>query len=99
MSLRVILRHCLSILIATTLLGAAVLANAQEPARYDRSKLDAWLVRYAGAKPDFKPGDVLTAKDSEKLKPFVPPGMLEKMMFPGFQAAIAEHRDYRPRAD
>src|SRR5277367_3726887 len=80
-------------------LGAALRAGAQETERYDRSKLDAWLAQYSNARPDFKPGDVLTAKDIGKLRPFVPPGLLEKMMFPEFQAPIIERRSHRPRAD
>jgi hypothetical protein len=99
MSLSGTVTRSLWILVSISLIATAQLASAQEPVRYDRPKLDAWLAQYATAKPDFKPGDVLTAADSEKLKPFVPPGLLEKMMFPGFQAPIIERRDHRLRTD
>ena len=87
----------LAIVIIATLTASA--ANGQESKRYDRSVLDAWLAQYADATPSFRPGDVLTAKDVEKLRPFVPPGLLDKMMFPEFQAPIIERRSHRPRAD
>lgn len=55
-----------------------------------------WLHKYAEAKPDFKPGDVLTTKDLERLRPFVPPGYFEQLNFPEFKAAIDTTEDWTP---
>ena len=60
---------------------------------------DRWLTKYMDAKPDFKPGDVLTAKDLERLRPFVPPGWLEEINFPEFKMEIIPTRDHTPRRD
>ena len=40
----------------------------------------------ANANPDFKPGGVLSAKDLERMRPFIPPGYLEQLSFPEFRA-------------
>jgi hypothetical protein len=51
--------------------------NAAEPQQtFTRTDYTKWLEQYANATPDFKPGDVLTAKDLERLRPFVIPGYL-----------------------
>ena len=49
-------------------------ASAQDIKTYTRATFDDWFSKYKDAKPDFKPGDVLTAKDTEKMRPFIPPG-------------------------
>ena len=36
---------------------------------YTRADYTDWLTKYANAKPDFKAGDVLTAKDIERMRP------------------------------
>ena len=41
-----------------------------------------WMNKYRDAKPDFKPGDVLTVKDLPRLVPFIPPGYIEMLNFP-----------------
>ena len=58
-----------------------------------------WMSKYANAKPDFKPGDVLTAKDIERMRPFVPPGYLEQLNFPEFKARIVKALPHTPRQD
>ena len=49
-------------------------AKAQDVKTYTRATFDEWLSKYKDAKPDFKVGDVLTAKDIERMRPFVFPG-------------------------
>lgn len=59
-----------------------------------------WLHKYKDAKPDFKPGDVLTAKDLEtKIKPFMWPGYLPFLNFPQFRMKIMAPVDHTPRKD
>ena len=77
-------------------------ANAQEfPdfSGYTRATFDQWLAKYKDAKPEFKPGDVLTANDIEKMRPFMPPGFIEQLNFPEFKAEIIAPRSHKPRAD
>jgi len=74
-------------------------ANAQDVKTYTRATFDEWLQKYKDTKPDFKPGDVLTAKDMERMRPFIPPGYLEQLSFPEFQAKIIPAADHRPRKD
>ena len=74
-------------------------ANAQDVKTYTRATFDEWFQKYKDAKPDFKPGDVLTVKDMERMRPFVPPGYLEQLNFPEFQAKIIPAADHRPRKD
>jgi hypothetical protein len=38
-------------------------AGAQDVKNYTRATFDEWLAKNKDAKPDFKVGDVLTAKD------------------------------------
>ena len=57
---------------------------------------EQWMQKYASAKPNFKPGEVLSAKDMERMRPFVPPGYLERLNFPEFHAPIIATRSHRP---
>ena len=54
-------------------------AMAQDVKSYTRATFDQWLAKYKDAKPDFKAGDVLTAKDIERILPFIFPGYLEQL--------------------
>ena len=71
------------LVVAGCLWGAAAslwsgVASAQTPQKvYTRADYTDWLTKYANAKPDFKVGDVLTAKDIERMRPFVIPGYLD----------------------
>ena len=58
------------------------IAFAADAATYTVDTYQDWLEQYVDAKPDFKAGDVLTAKDVERMRPFVPPGYLEQLNFP-----------------
>jgi hypothetical protein len=90
-------RRALLIGILVGAMGAT--AEAQDYKSYTRQTFDAWLQKYKDAKPDFKPGDVLTAKDLERMRPFVPPGYLELLNFPEFKAPIIARVSHRPRTD
>ncbi len=57
------------------------------------------MSKYADAKPDFKPGDVLGSKDLERIRPFVPPGWFEQLNFPEFKMEIMAARSHMPRKD
>ncbi len=78
---------------------AANAVQAQDVKSYTRDTYEAWLQKYANTKPDFKPGDVLTAKDLERIRPFVPPGYLEQLNFPEFKAQIVAPVNHMPRRD
>ena len=74
-------------------------ANAQDFSTYTRATFDQWLEKNKDAKPDFKAGDSLTAKDIERLRPFIPPGFIEQLNFPEFKADIIEAKSHKPRTD
>src|SRR5580698_9085950 len=93
---------------SATMLGAALLLLALAPAAkaqngdvrsYTYATFTDWLNKYRDAKPDFKPGDVLTAKDLPRMAPFIPPGYLEQLNFPEFKAPIIAQVNHRPRQD
>ena len=87
-----------SMLAAFIALGASH-AAAQDVRAYTRATFDRWLSKYAEAKPDFKPGDVLERKDLERVRPFMPPGWFEQLNFPEFKMPIMAARSHRPRKD
>jgi hypothetical protein len=74
-------------------------AMAQDVKSYTRATFDQWLAKYKDAKPDFKVGDVLTAKDLERMRPFIFPGYLEQLNCPEFKAPIAAPVDHTPSKD
>lgn len=49
--------------------------------------------------PSFKPGDVLTVKDLERLRPFIPPGYVDLLKVPDFRMRIIAANDHGPRKD
>ena len=78
-------------------LGLSGFATAQNlPTRADYT---TWLAKYAQAEPSFKPGAVLTSKDVERIRPFVPPGYLEQLDFPEVRMEIGPPQDHTPRMD
>ena len=58
-----------------------------------------WMSKYRDAKPDFKPGDVLTVKDLPRLVPFIPPGYIEMLNFPELHIEVWPTRHHPMRAD
>src|SRR5271170_1228510 len=89
----------ITILMAAALVTIASNAIAQDVRAYTRANLENWMHQYADAKPDFKPGDVLTVKDLERIRPFVAPGYLEQLNFPELKMRIIASRPHTPRKD
>jgi len=58
-----------------------------------------WMNKYGDAKPDFKPGDVLTVKDLPRLQPFIPPGYIEMLNFPELRIEVWPTRHHQMRRD
>ena len=79
--------------------ACAALAFAQDPRNTTRADIDQWLAEIRNTKPDFKPGDVLTVKDFERIRPFMMPGYIEQYKFPGMRMEIIATRDHTPRKD
>ncbi len=85
----------LALILAFCLWGTS--ANAAESQQtFTRADYTKWLEQYANATPDFKPGDVLTAKDLERLRPFVIPGYLQFLNFAEFRAPIVAPIPHTP---
>ncbi len=61
-----------------------------------RSEVGEWLEATKDLEPTFKPGDVLTADDLDKIKPFLPPGPIGEMAFSEFSMEISETGKYAP---
>ena len=55
---------------------------------------EQWWQKYKDARPEFKPGDVLTYEDREKLRPFLAPEAFDFYIYPGVQIKVSETRDY-----
>jgi hypothetical protein len=79
--------------------ACAALALAQDPRDTTRADIDRWLAKYSDTKPDFRPGDVLTVKDFERIRPFVMPGYIEQFKFPQMRMEIIATRNHTPRKD
>ncbi len=79
--------------------ACAALALAQDPRNTTRADIDRWLAKYGDTKPDFKPGDVLTVKDFERIRPFMMPGYVEQFKFPQMRMEIIATRNHTPRRD
>src|SRR5580658_1861270 len=74
-------------------------ATTPDISQYTVDTIVDWLHKYENATPSFKPGDVLTNKDLERLRPFMVPGYLEQLNFPGARVEIATTRNHLPRQD
>jgi len=59
-------------------------------------ELRNWLEKYRDAEPIFQPGQRLTAKDQEALKPFIPISAWEYYFFPDMEMEIAPTGTYPP---
>jgi uncharacterized protein DUF1329 len=81
------------------LLAFSAQVAAQNVKGYTRATIDEWLTKSADAKADFKPGEVLTAKDIDRMRPFVPPGFIEQLDFPGFKGEMIATQNHQPRKD
>jgi hypothetical protein len=85
---------CALVLVAGCAVSAAT--AAAQGALPTRQTVEQWLAQNANAKPDFKPGDVLTAKDLARIRPFVPPGYVEQLNFPELRMQIVAPRSHKP---
>ena len=90
--------RALTFAVAIVACGAATVA-AEGAAAPTRHSVEQWLAQNANAKPDFKPGDVLTAKDLERARPFIVPGYFGQLNFPQLKMEIVEPRSHMPRKD
>ena len=88
----------LAAMVAVTRFGAPR-AAAQNVKNYTRATLDQWLSKYANAKADFRPDEILGINDLARIRPFVPPGWFEQLEFPEFRMQIMAARSHRPRKD
>ncbi len=74
-------RFAATMLMAFGLLWGQAGAWAQQsgdPTQYTQQTFYDWFAKYKNAKPEFKPGDVLTHADLEKVRPFMLPGYFEQ---------------------
>src|SRR6516165_5594545 len=95
-----LMRAAVILSMALALVGTcAAMALARDPRNATRADIDQWLAKYGNAKPDFKPGDVLTIKDFERIRPFMMPGYVEEYKFPGLRMEIIATRSHMPRKD
>jgi hypothetical protein len=76
--------------------AATVVAQSTLPTR---QTVEQWLTQNANAKPDFKPGDVLTVKDLERVRPFIPPAYFDQLNFPEIKMEIIAAKSHMPRKD
>lgn len=96
------MRLAATVLLLALSLTMTDVARAQNMApvkNYTRANVDEWLRKNENTKPDFKPGEVITAKDIERLRPFLPPGYFEYLNFPEFKAEIMSTQDHLPRRE
>lgn len=87
------------VVLLATMVGVGVSTVGAQETLPTRADYDVWLHKYLDAKPTFKPGDVLTQKDIERIRPFVPPGYLEQLNFPEMRMEIGQPEDHTPRQD
>jgi Protein of unknown function (DUF1329) len=80
------------------LIGPGVSSTLAEPDRSYKAVRE-WLEKYRDAKPDFKPGEHLTIKDIERIKPFLPQPAWEYYFFDDMDMEVAETGTYPPPAD
>ena len=93
------LRGVRALTLALALVAACAATAGAQSAPATRQTVAQWLAQNANAKPDFKPGDVLTAKDLERLRPFIPPVYIDQFNFPELKMPIVAARSHMPRKD
>lgn len=87
------------VMLVAIMTGVGVSAVGAQQTLPTRSDYTVWLQKYLNTKPTFKPGDVLTQKDLERIRPFVPPGYLAQLNFPELRMEIGKAEDHTPRQD
>lgn len=93
------LRAVRALMCALALVVCRAATVAAQGALPTRQIAEQWLAQNANAKPDFKPGDVLTVKDLERIRPFVVPGYFDQLNFPELKMEIVAARSHLPRKD
>src|ERR1700686_456238 len=91
------LRGARALQLALAPLAACAATAAAQSAPATRQTVAQWLTQNANAKPDFKPGDVLTAKDLQRLRPFIPPVYIDQFNFPELNRPIVVILSHMPR--
>ena len=93
--------QCLSVMwsLTLTLLIGPYLSPVFAESDRSYKAVREWLEKYRDAKPDFKPGEHLTIKDIERIKPFLPQPAWEFYFFDDMDMEIAETGKYPPPAD
>ncbi|MGH7914770.1 MAG: DUF1329 domain-containing protein, partial [Candidatus Binataceae bacterium] len=84
---------------ALALMAGCAATVAAQGTSGTRQTVEKWLTENANAKPDFKPGDVLTVKDLERMRPFIVPGYFDQLNFPQLKMEIIAPRSHMPRKD
>ena len=88
------------LLTATVLLVGlyiAPLARAAEDQSYQAVR--NWLEQYRAVPPSFQPGEHLTIKDVDRLRPFIPQPAWEFYFYPDMDIEVAATGTYPPPAD
>jgi len=88
------------LLTATVLLvglSIAPLARAAEDQSYQAVR--NWLEQYRAVPPSFQPGEHLTIKDVDRLRPFIPQPAWEFYFYPDMDIEVAATGTYPPPAD
>jgi len=84
-----------AILMGSWLLSSSVFAEDDRSYKAVRD----WLEQYREVPPSFQPGERLTIKDVERLKPFLPQPAWEYYFFPDMEMEIAVSGKYPPPDD
>ena len=58
----------------------------------------AWVKANQSATPSFKDGDQITFKNADAIRPFVPPGYQDEMIFDGMDVVVRDATDLSPPA-
>jgi hypothetical protein len=58
-----------------------------------------WLQEEMDAPPLFRDGDILTQKDLDKIRPFLPPGYFDEFHFAGVEFPVSPSGNYIPHQD
>jgi len=82
--------------LAVTVVACCAATAAAQSAPATRHTVEQWLTQNASAKPDFKPGDVLTVKDLERVRAFIPPVYVDQLNFPQLKMEIVAARSHIP---
>lgn len=80
----------------TALLAAAVLLIASSALGISREEWLKWLEANRKATADFEDGEVITHDEADRIRPFVPPGYQDEMIFEGMEVTVKDPSDLAP---